>query len=363
MTYKFTPLLSLCLLLVLSTAVQAQISQFLEYEYDAAGNIIRITRSVVDTAPEVTVLTPALIRLNQSLMVTATGAGLLGVSVTSDHPKLTVSNVFSTPGSARFSLSTSATTPLGLHTLSFSTSLGSTTASIEVIPDQPDLRLFPAPVAAPNTGAPVTLIVELQTPDVTDHVIDLSVGNPGIATISPSSVTIPVGQLRPTEAIQVTGRNNGSTTLTLQSPLLDTYRTMVFVAPPLALTAGNYSANARPLGIRRGEPAPPTLTLNPLFSPLLGIVRQTSPSTTSVAPILAPLLGVSRTSSQNESVTISPLLSPLLGVSRPSSQSSSTTISPLLAPMLGVQRDTGTPTGTVVNPLVAPLLGVERATL
>ena len=347
------------LLFFLSVTGHAQSSRFIEYEYDAAGNVIRMTTTVINAPPVVTELTPSHIRLNRASSMTATGSHLLGATVQTDHPELNASNVSSTPSRVVFTLTTTATTPLGPHTLTFSTSLGSATATVEVIPDQPNLLVYPAPVAAPNTGAPVALIVELQTPDVVEHVLSLSIGNLGIANVSPSSVTIPVGQQRPTEVIQVTGLLDGVTTLTLQSPLLDTYRTLVFVAPPAALTAGNYSANARPLGVRRGALTVPSITLNPLASPLLGVVRQTNPTTTTIAPITAPLLGATRQPGQSTS-NVSPLLAPLLGVQRTSGTSTGLAVGPLLAPQLGIQRTTGAPVGTAISPLVAPLLGVER---
>ena len=333
----------LCLLvfagLLLTLTAQAQTSRILEYHYDDAGNLIRITTLQSQGEPIIDNLSPSAIALDTPTLIVATGTNLDNAQVTTDDPGLTVSNVTSTPVEVRFTLTAADTVPLGAHLLTFTTALGSTDVSIDVVPEQIELFLAPVPVVV-STSNIVTLILELAEPAPADYVVNLIPDDTSIATANPSSVTIPAGQRRPSESVQVVGVNLGSTPLTLEvaAPV---YQTTIFVTPPFVpIFDEEYGAVSQSIGVLRGDLPVPTTPVAPLSAPLVGVMRQETVPT----------------------VNVSPLLGPLVGVVREDSSSSTTTVSPLIAPLVGVERQTGSSAMTVVSPLIAPLVGVERLT-
>jgi YD repeat-containing protein len=66
------------------------------YNYDAVGNLISITRSTGISAPQITGISPNYAFGGDTVNVTISGNGLIGTSISTNNPGITISNVNAT---------------------------------------------------------------------------------------------------------------------------------------------------------------------------------------------------------------------------------------------------------------------------
>ncbi len=267
----------------------------IEYEYDASGNLVRIESEVGDQPPQVTGLTPSEIRIGPTVAVLAQGTGVLNAMVRADDPGLSITNVGGTSTAVTFDLTAGAGVPIGAHTLTFTTALGSDAATITVRPPLPVIQVAPAPVVLPSNGTPVPVDVRLSSVDVVDHTIALATSDPSIATVQPASITIPAGQLRSPDSVLMSGSTIGTTRLALGSGTLAGFSVSVFVTAPFVPAPGGQVLFSRPLGLvlQRGA-APPELFIRGPFSAELSVRKESStiPSPSAITPLASPRVGV-----------------------------------------------------------------------
>jgi len=220
-----------------------------EYQYDAAGNLLEVTGNVPTTAPTISTVTPDALRRGQSAQVTLSGSGLAYSSVNSPSTAFTLNGVSAQPTTVSFNRSVADDTPLGALTVG--NSAGSASFVLTVNPKLPALSVAPLPLAVAPDNVPRSFSITLGNADTVEHTLNLATSNPAVATISPASLVIGPGQ--PSVLASITGVAGGSTTLSLTSPTLQTVLAPVFVTADFA-------------------------GINTSIAPLVGVVLETPPA-------------------------------------------------------------------------------------
>lgn len=99
------PLLIAAFVLFLACVpVNAATERIVDYEYDAAGNIVRIISREQSDPPVVGPLTPVFINQGRIRLISATGSNLLGIDVSTDYPGLSIEAVTSDETQITFQL-------------------------------------------------------------------------------------------------------------------------------------------------------------------------------------------------------------------------------------------------------------------
>lgn len=224
-----------------------------DYVYDSAGNLLQVIGGTGVVPPSVSGVSPGAIRRGVTATVTVSGAGLAHATVSSPSQELVIGSVKSLANSVEFALTVSGNAPLGTHTFTISNAGGTVSASLSVDPLLPRLAVTPVPLAVPPDSVARSFSIVLSNADSVAHTVNLSVSNPGIATVSPASITIPAGQI--SAQASVTGLSGGSSTLSLASPTLQTVQTPIYVT---AEFVGINTSNAPLVGVMlETPPAPP----------------------------------------------------------------------------------------------------------
>ncbi|MGH9897132.1 MAG: IPT/TIG domain-containing protein, partial [bacterium] len=194
-----------------------QTGEVATYNYDAVGNILSIERTTVDqlAPPELTSVTPNQVSQGESATLVFTGTSLLGGTVTTTHPGLTIEGSSGTDNQITAPVSVAVTAALGTATLTVTTVAGSDSIQIEVLGPRP-LITGVTPGQGPSFGGTqVTVSGSHLTPDTS---IAFG-GNPAtnIAFVDTSTLTAmtPAGPAtNPPTAVDVVVSNpNGSDTL------------------------------------------------------------------------------------------------------------------------------------------------------
>ncbi len=267
--------------------------KIIEYGYDNSGDINIVNTTVSQQPPQITGLTPAIVRIGQQYKLIANGTGLHRVSIDTDSANLIVSDASSDGLQVSFTLDISDQTKAGEHTLTFSTPLGLSKQTITVFPALPEITLNPAPIVLEAQGLAIELDIQLSQKDIIAHTFNLTVDNPGVAALQASSITIPVGQTRPETAIQITGLQKGVSTLTISSQSFDDFSTRIFVTENYSPAIGGHTAYAKPLGINYQKTvSPPPLPILGPFSAQLEILKSESEivGETTIKPLLSQAL-------------------------------------------------------------------------
>ncbi len=267
--------------LVLNSTTKAEADErvFSEYQYDEVGNIISRRQDKSGAAPSVDAVTPSTVRQNQTLSITLTGQGLRGARLGEQNDFFTFSNISSTNEQLQFTLAVDKNADQGSAQVSVSTGLGAVFFSLNVLSELPDLRVFPTPITL-NPNAVHPLNISLSAIDVLDHVVNVTVADSSVATVSASQLNFTQGSIAVDAPLTIMAIANGATSLRFESDTLDnqTYTIRVsddsFVLEP----GSTHSFNSRAVGVNRlFIPPPPDLVaqgpfvaelrINKLFTP------------------------------------------------------------------------------------------------
>ncbi len=179
--------------------------------------------------------------------------------------------------------------------MSFTTTLGTASAQVTIQPRLPVLQIAPIPIVISDNGGPLTLHVELLSADILSHTINLVTGNSTVATVSPSTITIPAGETTSPDLIQITGTALGITSLNITSTTLADVATTVFVTDQYSAPLGDNISHALPLGVVLTPPLePPQLITRGPFSAELSILKESTDlaSSRQITPIVSPSIGL-----------------------------------------------------------------------
>lgn len=140
--------------------------------------------------------------------------------------------------------------------------------AITVRPVTQNVTVSPLPVAIPPDNIPRKITLKLAAVDAIDQVFTVSVADATVATVGAASVTIPAGQT--TVQLQVTGKREGSTSISLVSSTLGTVVVPVYVTVEYA---GINMSYAPLIGVVKesSAPATPPQNLSLLSSPSIGV--------------------------------------------------------------------------------------------
>ena len=219
-------------MLVCSTGYTAT-ERVVEYEYDGAGNIVRIITQEQSDPPAVSPLSPGFINQGQSRTITATGSSLLGVDVSTDAPGLSIDAIQSDGSQINFQLTAASDAPIGNAIIRFSTGLGEVQHSIFVADVGPAISTIPSPITIDLSGASNTITLNFSVSRPENETFRLSVVNPAVAAVDTASFNILSGQTR--ADISLTGVTAGATVLQIDLPeKFYSYRFPVYVGETYA---------------------------------------------------------------------------------------------------------------------------------
>lgn len=223
------------------------------YQYDAAGNILSVVRGSATEldAPQVTGISPAVIRRGETRRVALTGANLLNASLQVNAPGVGLANIERTATSMAFDMSVGNQVALGPLNVVVSNLAGSASAAITVAPNVPTLSVEPSPLALPPTGASYRVTIRLANEDVVAHQVNLVSSDVSRVTVDRASVNFAAGQT--TAEFQVAGVAAGFANLQLTSPTLSPLTVPVFVTADFR---GLSTSEAYPVGVVVGSAEP-----------------------------------------------------------------------------------------------------------
>jgi YD repeat-containing protein len=302
------------------TTVHADSQRVLQYEYDGAGNIVRIVAADNLAPPTVGSLNPSFIDQGAQAMIIASGTNLAGVDVSTSASGLTVLDVAPISDTqVRFTLRADPLTPLALADLVFTTVLGSTTAAVLIAEPLPIISSVPNPIALSVVAPPVPVVLVFDAPFAEDRTFQFSVQNPAIATVSESSIVMPAGAVQ--VVVTLDGLALGTTSLDVtEQQRFRAVSVPVFISDA-TLVAGSYGIRSANLGVVM--PAPPAARASDAASPLLGVVMPAPPAAR-ISDVVSQPLGVvvvtatlrsAEIASQSIGVAVSPVADSLLPAS------------------------------------------------
>lgn len=282
------------LLLLFAAGTLAQTRVIERYVYDAAGNIVGIETVTVDGPPVVDTITPDRLFAGSSRAFEITGQGLLGASVQSMLPGVSVDRMESDAGSLRFELVASEDVTIGPTDLVVSTLSGTDLARIIIRPRLPELIAQPLPLVVGADGGEATLQVTLLEPAATDWLMDVELADPVIASTATTQIQLAAGQLTLPDGIPVIGAATGGTALRIGVEGVTLLETGVFSTPFGELPAGEWQFESGLLGVRK-ERSIRLIEQGPIVG-TLGVQRpndSTGPAGLA-AEVSSPRLGVGR---------------------------------------------------------------------
>ena len=249
---------------------------------------------MVDEAPpQISHIDPSVLRRGPAVLTTIIGSGLRQSQIDTGHPGLSVSGITSSASWVSFELMADESVPLGTHTLTLSTTLGSDTVDIEVYPRLPVLQVGPDPVAI-SPGGQVVLDIGFDSSDVMDHLLELSVSDLSLAQVSHGAVVVEAGELESQAVVTNSGSELGTTALRIEADEVLDRVVPVYVTDPWE-PADGLEFYSDSLGVLLGEPpSPPKLIEYGPFASSLGVVMPGDPDVApgSTGPVIAPFVGV-----------------------------------------------------------------------
>ncbi len=231
------------------TFLHAQTQDYIEYQYDGAGNIIGIITKNNGGQPDVTSLVPDHVNRDKTITISAAGVNLYKAQVATDHDGITILNTETISSElVKFTISSKFDAEIGFANFTFTTRLGRDIESIFVAIRLPVISTDPNPIALVASGPsrPVSLTFDLPYP--TDQEFNLAASNTSLAKTNVGSVTLEAGS---TEAsFFMAGLEKGVTTLEVSQPAAFSGVSIpVFVSDPFDLPNGNTEFTSKSVGV------------------------------------------------------------------------------------------------------------------
>ena len=251
------------------------------YEYDGAGNIIRVNNQQQFGAPEINNFSPDFINRGRSRSFTVLGNNLIAVEVSTDHEGLTIAAIQSTIGKLTFTLSASLNADLGDASIRISNGLGEVVQTIVVAEQLVELVSNPAPIVVePSSVTPIRF--QFLEPRTESETYQLSIGDPAIASLSESSITVSPGETEFT--LNMLGQIEGATSLeiTLQEKYFF-YSFPVFVSSSFSAFLLSISGDPQTLE---------DITQRSLFGEPVRIFKESDNESNPSVKAISPLIGI-----------------------------------------------------------------------
>ena len=268
--------------------------EVIQYTYDDVGNIVGVTKDILQAPPTITAIVPGTLRIGSTIQFTLTGTNLANAKITTDDRWLVVDATRSTNDQVVIDLTAREGTVEGNHTLIASPSLGSATVELTVKPQLPQLLIAPVPVVV-SQGESMPLYIDLKIADVKPHTFTVSIADSVMATLSRSSLTIAAGEKTASSPIILSGIAFGITTVTASAPDYGTFSLTVFVVPNARLPVGVNRFYSPPLGmLLQTPPEPPAIVTRGPFRDELRLRKGKGDFTeiNQLSPIVSPHIRV-----------------------------------------------------------------------
>lgn len=299
----------------------------IDYVYDAAGNILQVITGDTAQPPTVTGINFSSIRRGQVKQFVVTGTGLNSATVSVSDTALSISGLVTSATQLNFNLSASTSANLGPQQLTFRNAAGSTSVGLTVNPVLPVVQIAPLPIAIPPDNVSRQVTLTLTSADTIDHSFTVSSGNTSVLVVTPSSVTIPAGQI--SAALSVKGIAAGITAINLVSPTLGNYSAPVYVTTEFAGINSNFSSL---VGVMVGQAnsQPTSINVAPVASPSVGVtfggyIKNIVPNSLAIGTGPTTLT-INGDSLQGASVSINPATGLTLGTVNIASDGKSLTV-------------------------------------
>lgn len=280
--------------------------------------------SVIPLKPTIVVtgITPGSMRRSETKNFQISGSSLLGAQIsTQTGMGLTVSNTQTTDTLASFDLTASATATLGTQTLSVknpAAANGVAALLVNIVDALPKINTVTIPSAVIPDGVARTFTLSLTNADTVDHSFSLSVLDPTIISVSPTSVTIPAGSTSAT--ISIAGLQLGYTLLNITSPTLAAVSKQIYASSLLnGASVGPVLSAPVSVVVPYSTSSLPTGTVLPITSKLIGVDVPYSTSILpigTVVPVTSKVIGVDVPYSTT-GMTVGPIISSPVGVDAP----------------------------------------------
>ena len=259
-------------LMLIAANGHAATERVVDYEYDGAGNIVRIVTLEQSDPPTVSALNPNFINRSQSRTIITTGSNLLGVDVSTDAPGLSIDAIESDNTAISFQLTAESEAPIGNAIIRFSTALGEVQQSIFVAEAGPAIVTNPSPITIDLSATSNSVTLNFSVPRPENETYSLSVVDPATATVDSASFDILAGATR--ADISLTGVAAGATVLLIDLPtkfysyqfpvyVSETYAELLQTFPDM----GSRNLFANPVGVivQTNNPyAPNTVASDPV---------------------------------------------------------------------------------------------------
>lgn len=240
-----------------------------EYVYDPAGNLLQVITNGTVTPPTLSSVSPDNLRRGESLQITLTGNGLTGARLSAADAGLQITDTSISATQIRFTLTAADTTLLGPQPITVANAAGTTSAAVIVNPKLPNVNVAPAPLAIPPDNTGRQFAVRLSNPDNIDHSFAVSVSDATVIAVSPTTLTIPAGQIE--VKANLTGLKAGLATITLTSATLGTTQAPVFVTAEFRGINTSYAPIVGVVVEQPAQPKPPQ-TITPFGATHVGVV-------------------------------------------------------------------------------------------
>lgn len=200
---------------LVSSAVFAQTEEVIEYRYDGSGNIIEVFTQGQSGAPVIDTLSPFFVNLGDSVFVSVTGQNLLSVSVETEAPGVSISNVGSDFDRLSFLISASGLADIGQITLTISNKLGAATSEFTVAGRAPEVQVSPSPIVLVPNSAPENFQFSFSEQRPASEIFSVDIDDPNVATSPIQNFSLaPDSQV---VNIPLTGQSVGNTPLFIES--------------------------------------------------------------------------------------------------------------------------------------------------
>jgi hypothetical protein len=217
----------------------AATERVVDYEYDGAGNIVRIITQEQSVPPVISPLNPSFINQGQSRRITVTGSNLLGVEVSTDAPGLSIVAVDADESGISFQLTAASQAAIGNAIIRFTTGIGEVQQSIFVAEAGPVISTSPNPITIALSPPSNTVTLNFSEPRPENETYTLTTSNNGVAVTAVGSFTILAGQSQVDIALD--GVEFGSTNLNIEiTAKFFAYSFPVFVGKSYAELAAEF---------------------------------------------------------------------------------------------------------------------------
>lgn len=171
-----------------------EIERVTNYEYDASGNIIRVTTQEQSQPPVFSTISPNFINIGSSIKFNIDGENFINAEVSTQVDGLIISEVEAGVSGVSFILTANENAVVGDANITSTTRFGAVDFNISVAGKLPKLYTDPSPITFVQTDVDKDLVLTFSEPRPSNETYTVTIDDAGVATTSISSFEILEGQ-------------------------------------------------------------------------------------------------------------------------------------------------------------------------